>query len=513
MKKILSVSLGALLVVGAANAETMSTGIASVSYVDGVAASKQDASTIGTVTAANMGTTAATVVGAIREVAGEAAAAQTTANAAQTAANAAQTTANTASTNAATANNKITAMDLATVGGTGQVVRSVTQADGKVTATAEAVDDRPTADSTKLVTSDGVYKALDKKLNVKQGTNNAGKGLIVEGTSGELVLADIATQDELNAVASTAASGQTASQVNTAITNAINTLDVASVGGEGQFVITIEQENGKIEAGVKSFVPTLADGVLDAPTTNAVYDALALKQNALGYTAENTSNKVTSVTAASTDAQYPSAKAMYTALSGKLSTTGTAAKATADASGNVITTTYATKSELTTGLNGKLGTSLGSNAASKAVITDASGNITSGTITSGMITDATIATADIANSAVTSAKIADGTIAAGDIATGAVTTAKILDGTILNADISGNAAIAQSKISGLTTALAGKQNVVVDGEDGKFYVADYGSGWKDMFEAMPKDDRCEQADVKCALTHKAGKYAWEVVRE
>ena len=44
-------------------------------------------------------------------------------------------------------------------------------------------------------------------------------------------------------------------------------------------------------------------------------------------------------------------------VAGKLSTTGTAAKATADASGNTITSTYATKTELTTGLNGKLSTS------------------------------------------------------------------------------------------------------------------------------------------------------------
>lgn len=40
--------------------------------------------------------------------------------------------------------------------------------------------------------------------------------------------------------------------------------------------------------------------------------------------------------------------AVYTALSDKLSTTGTAAKATADANGDVISTTYATKTELTT---------------------------------------------------------------------------------------------------------------------------------------------------------------------
>jgi len=100
----------------------------------------------------------------------------------------------------------------------------------------------------------------------------------------------------------------------------------------------------------------------------------------------------------------------------------------------------------------------------------------SGTVTSTMILDGTIATADIADSAITSAKIADGTIVAGDIADGAITTAKILDGTIatgdiadsaitsakiandtiVDADINSAAAIAQSKISGLTTDLAAK---------------------------------------------------------
>ena len=162
----------------------------------------------------------------------------------------------------------------------------------------------------------------------------------------------------------------------------------------------------------------------------------------------------------------------------------TATKATQDASGNVITETYATKSELTSGLsgkqatlsgaqlnavnsgitstkvstydgysakitaaqsaasaaqtaaNGKVATAQGSGNANKAVITNASGNIATGQIASGMIAD----------DAVTSAKLASG----------AVTSAKIADGTITNTDISASAAIAQSKISGLTTALAGK---------------------------------------------------------
>ena len=64
----------------------------------------------------------------------------------------------------------------------------------------------------------------------------------------------------------------------------------------------------------------------------------------------------------------------------------------------------------------------------------------SGTVTSGMIADGTIATADIADSAITSAKIADGTI--------------------VNADINASAAIAQSKIDGLSTSFSAKADLV-----------------------------------------------------
>ena len=66
-----------------------------------------------------------------------------------------------------------------------------------------------------------------------------------------------------------------------------------------------------------------------------------------------------------------------------------------------------------------------------------------GTITTGMIADGAVATADIADVAVSTAKIADS----------AVTSAKIADLTIVDGDISASAAIAQSKISGLTSAL------------------------------------------------------------
>ena len=76
--------------------------------------------------------------------------------------------------------------------------------------------------------------------------------------------------------------------------------------------------------------------------------------------ASNTINALTGYAKASsasaltaTDTLNSALGKLEKSLDGKLATTGTAAKATADASGNTITSTYATKTELANGLNGK----------------------------------------------------------------------------------------------------------------------------------------------------------------
>jgi len=62
----------------------------------------------------------------------------------------------------------------------------------------------------------------------------------------------------------------------------------------------------------------------------------------------------------------------------------------------------------------------------------------------------------ISDNAIITAKLATGAVTTGKLATGAVTSNEIADATIVNADISASAAIAQSKISSLTSDLAGK---------------------------------------------------------
>lgn len=66
----------------------------------------------------------------------------------------------------------------------------------------------------------------------------------------------------------------------------------------------------------------------------------------------------------------------------------------------------------------------------------------------GSLKPNTVSSAHIANGAITNSKIADG----------AVSTSKLADDSVTNAKIAPSAAISQSKISGLSTSLAGKAN-------------------------------------------------------
>jgi metal-responsive CopG/Arc/MetJ family transcriptional regulator len=76
-----------------------------------------------------------------------------------------------------------------------------------------------------------------------------------------------------------------------------------------------------------------------------------------------------------------------------------------------------------------------------------------------------VTAAKIATDAVETAKIKDLNVTTAKIADSAITSAKIEDGTIVNGDISATAAIAQSKISGLTSDLASKQDKVANVSD------------------------------------------------
>jgi len=112
---------------------------------------------------------------------------------------------------------------------------------------------------------------------------------------------------------------------------------------------------------------------------------------------------------------------------------------------------------------------LASNSVTNAKIADSAvdtAEIAASAVTTAKIADLNVTTGKLADGAVTTAKITDANVTAGKLAADSVETAKIVDqavtsakianDTIVDADINSAAAIAQSKISGLTTSLSEK---------------------------------------------------------
>lgn len=63
-------------------------------------------------------------------------------------------------------------LDVESVGGTGKYISAISEADGKISATAETMDEVPTQDSNKPVKSGGVFNAIDDSVSLKTATGN-----------------------------------------------------------------------------------------------------------------------------------------------------------------------------------------------------------------------------------------------------------------------------------------------------------------------------------------------------
>lgn len=60
-------------------------------------------------------------------------------------------------------------LDVASVGGSGQYLQSISEVDGKIIPVSETLDTVPTSSSQKAITSDAVYTALDNTVNAITG--------------------------------------------------------------------------------------------------------------------------------------------------------------------------------------------------------------------------------------------------------------------------------------------------------------------------------------------------------
>lgn len=109
----------------------------------------------------------------------------------------------------------INALDVPQAGGAGKYISAISEVDGKISATETTMDTTPTTNSTNAITSGAVKTAIDNEATAR----------------------------------------------GTAITNAINALDVASAGGAGKYIEAISETDGKISATVQTMDTT--------PTTNS----------------------------------------------------------------------------------------------------------------------------------------------------------------------------------------------------------------------------------------------------
>ena len=250
----------------------------------------------------------------------------------------------------------------------------------------------------------------------------------------------------------------------TAAANAKSAADAAQATANGlktskqdKLVATGESANIAGSDGVSVSIDSTSGKITVKGNQAAIDSALAGKQAKLSTAQLNavnsgiTSAKVTSYDPAVTTANNALPKATYNSQVGTVSAANMGTTAT-----TVVGAIKEIKDAVSTTDGAAVKTDQGTTNKDKAVITDSTGKVTTGQIATGMIADNAVTTGKIAAKSVTAAKIADATISSAQLAAGAVTSAKIADGTIVNADISTSAAIAQSKIAGLTDALAAK---------------------------------------------------------
>lgn len=250
------------------------------------------------------------------------------------------------------------------------------QADWNATTGVAAIKNKPTI-PTKVsqLTNDSGFAtttAVNAKVSTAQGDTNKNKAVITDAsgniTTGTVSSAMIADGTIVNAdIASNAAiaASKISGLAAVATTGSYNDLankptipPAITVDSALSATSTNPVQNKVVNTALSGKQATLSPAQLNAANSGitsakvATYDGyaqqIAGKQAALGYTAENSANKTTTIAAAASasDTKYPSEKAVAAALSGKLATTGTAARATADASGNNIASTYATKAQL-----------------------------------------------------------------------------------------------------------------------------------------------------------------------
>ena len=143
----------------------------------------------------------------------------------------------------------IQALDVAEVGGTNKYIKAISETDGKISATEGTVDTVVTANSTNLITSGAVNSALTSSETTLQGNIN---------TLSAKISSTASSSDKVPAMSEvTTAISAEATARGTAITNAINALDVTDAAEANKYVSAVSETDGKISV-TRTSLPTIA---------------------------------------------------------------------------------------------------------------------------------------------------------------------------------------------------------------------------------------------------------------
>ena len=224
--------------------------------------------------------------------------------------------------------NAINNLDVASVGSNGGYIKTISETNGKISATRQPFDTTISSSSTanNAPTSKAVYDFIGT-LDVAAVGQDGSYLKTISETNGKISTTTQSFDTAINAD-STDNNVPTSKAVKTYVSQEINNLDVASVGSDGGYIKKISESDGKISATRQPFdtVINSTSTANNAPTSKAVYDFIGtLDVAALGkagsyiQTVSETNGKIaatvqafdTSISSTSTANNAPTSKAVY----------------------------------------------------------------------------------------------------------------------------------------------------------------------------------------------------------
>ena len=163
-------------------------------------------------------------------------------------------------------------LDVAAVGQDGSYLKTISETNGKISTTTQSFDTAINANSTdnNVPTSKAVKTYVSQEINsldVDSVGSDGGYIKTISESDGKISANRQAFDTVINST-STANNAPTSK----AVYDFIGTLDVASVGSDGGYIKTISETNGKISAARQSFDTSISSTSINAPTSKAVYD-------------------------------------------------------------------------------------------------------------------------------------------------------------------------------------------------------------------------------------------------